>query len=292
MMTGAQLAGWLRHLADQVEHHEKVDGEAYRAGPISIQVAQPSTIRTWKQRHGSLDPPSVSDPSHDVIREAIRDAFETHAETLLRRIWDASETAAEKGVARGVSAALDTISSLDLKNTTTSESDRSSRALEEAVVVASGETVVRRETRNSEAFVPCPAELCLNAAQIANLEMNKGIPAHFVRNVTAAFLAKYLGDPEDRRTEANWRKGLGTAVIRTWDSKHRQEYLTEEVDEQSRAAQAAAHQRLLDATDRKARAEDEARRRRLLGPKRTTPPMPEDPVVAIGQLTKGMFHTA
>ena len=92
-MNGAQLAGWLRYLADQVEAADRVTGLPFKAGPVPIQVPNSSSLRTWKQRHGTLDPPSVSNPSHGVIRQTIRDAFETQTETLLRRIRDAVETA-------------------------------------------------------------------------------------------------------------------------------------------------------------------------------------------------------
>lgn len=219
-MTGADLAGWLRHLADQVEPLSRVDGQTFDAGPCQLTVPNSSTLRSWKQRKGSLEPPGVSDASQRALREAVRDAFETEGETLLRRIRDAVETLASGG-------ALHASLLRDLKNTTTSEPDSVSRALGPAVVVAGGETLLGRETRTGEAFVSCPADLRLNAEQLANLEMGKGIPEHFAGNVTAAFVAKYLGDPDDKRTVANWRKGLGTAVIRTWDSKHRKDYLAE-----------------------------------------------------------------
>lgn len=123
-MTGAQLAGWLRILAEQVESVDKVDGQTFRAGPIALPVAQSSTLRTWKQRHGSIDPPSVAaDPSHEAIRGAVRDAFEAHGETLVGRIRDAIETLELRSVAF-------TSSQRSKELEVVEDTDRSSRTVE------------------------------------------------------------------------------------------------------------------------------------------------------------------
>lgn len=288
-MTGAQLAGWLRSLADQVERNPKIDGETYRLGTVTVQVAPSSTLRTHKQRHGTLDPPPASNPSHDLLREAIRDAVLTSTETLVRRIRDGVETATEKAIGRGVSAALDTISSLDLKNTTTSKTDRSSRAVEETgvVVVAADETIAGRN--EAETRISCPPDLSLLDSQIANLEMCKGVPAHFIRNVTQTFVGKYLGTPEDRRLEAGWRKCLWEAVSGTWDDrKKRDRFLYEEKETEKTDASKIAAQ--VEASRRRADRERLERRELATGGVRRSepPPPPKDQAGAVLALIRGI----
>jgi hypothetical protein len=294
-MTGAQLAGWLRVLAKQVEAVDKVDGETYRAGPVTVQVAQSSTLRTWKQRNGSLEPPSVSDPSHDLIRETIRDAFETHAETLLRRIRDASETAVENGVARGVSAALDTISSIDLKNTTTSETDRLPRAVETPVVVAVAETEMGRELdskTDATGKIACPENLSLTRGQVKRIQNDHFIPAEMVeplvRRTTSEFVLRYLDDQSAARSLGAWRGCLTKAVVGNWTNGDKRRALLADFKTPDDVERERAHQRLLEATDRRAAAEDEARRRRLLGPETAKGPVPKDIPGAVLQLVKAV----
>lgn len=138
-MTGDQLAGWLMRLAHEVRGKASVDGE-YKSGPVRVVVPPPSTLRTFKQRHGSLDPPSVSDPSHDSIRDAVRDAFETHGETLLRRIRDAFETQLSGGAAPTFSQRSKVLEVVE-------EPDRSSRdegSKETPTTTTTGETLLGR----------------------------------------------------------------------------------------------------------------------------------------------------
>jgi hypothetical protein len=64
--------------------------------------------------------------------------------------------------------------------------------------------------------IPCPAKLKLTADQRSQLEMNIGAPAWAVDEITADFVGKYTGTPDDLRFEGDWRKCLFVAVSSTW----------------------------------------------------------------------------
>ena len=62
----------------------------------------------------------------------------------------------------------------------------------------------------------CPKDLVLTDDQRSMLEVTPGIPGWAIDELTAKFVGKALGDPDDLRPLATWRKCLSAAVCGDW----------------------------------------------------------------------------
>lgn len=103
-----------------------------------------------------------------------------------------------------------------------SRSSRSVTSRHAASVSASVSGSDQGGVQGEETKIPCPADLELNEAQAANLEMTAGCPRWAQKQIAAKFRGRYLADENDRRTLVAWRKGLNTATAAIWsDPKQR-----------------------------------------------------------------------
>jgi hypothetical protein len=105
--------------------------------------------------------------------------------------------------------------------------------------------------------IPCPPDLKLLDSQVASLEVSPMVPRWAIDQLVAAFAGKYAGDPNDRRTIGDWRKGAHTAVCGNWNNAaKRPQRPTEDTDS--------------DAQERRRRADEvEARALAVQTPKRS-----------------------
>ncbi len=65
--------------------------------------------------------------------------------------------------------------------------------------------------------VACPKDLRLTDDQVG-IQEQASVPPWAIAVITADFVAKYVGDPDDKRTLVNWRKGLSTTISRRWNN--------------------------------------------------------------------------
>jgi hypothetical protein len=66
----------------------------------------------------------------------------------------------------------------------------------------------------------CPKDLRLSDIQHKRL-VESGLPPWAIESLTVRFVVKSIGDPEDKRTLAAWRKSLVTAITCDWDNPAR-----------------------------------------------------------------------
>jgi hypothetical protein len=79
---------------------------------------------------------------------------------------------------------------------------------------------VSAEQQQQPTKIPCPPDLCLLDAQIANLEM-AGIPRWAVDQMTRDMVGKFIADTGNPRTLEAWLMSLSRAVSGDWNSGRR-----------------------------------------------------------------------
>ena len=121
-MTPEQLRLWLLEFLPVLDALDKVDGQTFRAGPVTITVPNAAAQRQWKKRN-----PERFERVMGSVTESVTESV-TPSVTRSDHVTLSVTPSVTPSPAGGVSGVARTFSPEVLKNTHLSESDRSSRA--------------------------------------------------------------------------------------------------------------------------------------------------------------------
>jgi hypothetical protein len=198
-------------------------------------------IRNWS-KHQKIDRPSKPRVPEFPIDASLKKPEKNEDSVKSREVYESTR---------------ETVASVSGNTSTTAEGARASRGSWSGSIPGPGPGPESEPTA-------CPPDLRLSEAQRGTLQVNLSIPEWGIDAITARFVAKSLGDPNDKRTLEVWRKCLSQAVCSDWNNASRRpQKPTEERTEPS------SETRLKRAQEVKARAEaqleEKARQRAAQG---------------------------